>query len=286
MKRVLVTGATGHIGGQVVAQLRDTGCRIRALTRHPESAKLPDDVEVMRGDLAVPETLDACLDGVDAVFLVWIAPLAAAAPAIACIASHAERIVSLSSPHRTAHPFFQQPNALRAVHDGVDQLVETSGLQWTILRPGPFAINCRNWWALQIRNGNVVRWFHANAETAPVHERDIAAVAVRALCGDGHAGREYVLTGPRSLTQCEQVRIIGNAIGRPLSFVELPPEAARKALLAMMPGSIADMLLTAYGAAVDLPAHVTSTIADVTGAAARSFDQWAIDHADDFLTRR
>ena len=88
------------------------------------------------------------------------------------------------------------------------------------------------------------------------------------------------------LTQREQVRIIGNAIARPLSFVELAPEAAREALLAMMPGSIADMLLTAYGAAVDLPAHVTCTIADVTGAAARSFDQWAIDHADDFLTRR
>jgi uncharacterized protein YbjT (DUF2867 family) len=283
MKRILVTGATGQIGGQVVEQLRGGDCRIRALSRQSRSANLPNDVEIAQGDLAIPETLDACLDGVDAVFLVWLAPLAAAAPAIERIAAHAERIVLLSSPHRTDHPFFQQPNGLRAIHAGVDRLVEESGRQWTILRPGPFAINCRNWWAPEIRSGNVVHWFHADAATAPVHERDIAAVAVRALCGDGHHECEYVLTGPASLTQREQVQIIGDAIGRPLSFVELSPQSAREKMLTIMPGGAADMLLTAYGAAVNLPAYVTSTIAEVTGVPARTFEQWAVDHAGDFL---
>jgi uncharacterized protein YbjT (DUF2867 family) len=285
MKRILVTGATGQIGGEVVEQLRGAGCRIRAMSRDTRSAHLPHDVEVVQGDLTIPATLDACLEGIDAVFLVWLAPLAAASPAIERIAAHAERIVLLSSPHRTNHPFFQQPNALRAVHDGVDRLVEGSGRQWTILRPGPFAINCRNWWAPEIRSGNVVRWFHADAATAPVHERDIAAVAARALCGDGHHGREYVLTGPASLTQREQVQIIGEAIGRPLSFMELSPQAAREKMLATMPAGAADMLLTAYGAAVDRPAYVTSTIAEVTGVPARTFPQWAVDHAEDFLAR-
>jgi uncharacterized protein YbjT (DUF2867 family) len=282
MKRVLVTGATGNIGHQVVDQLRASGCRIRALSRSPQSASLPHDVEVVRGDLSAAETLDECLQGVDAVFLVWVAPLAAAAAALERIASHAERVVLLSSPHRTKHPFFQQPNALRSVHAGIEHLIETSGLRWTFLRPGVFALNCLNWWRPQIRNGDVVRWFYAAAATAPIHERDLAAVAVRALCDEGHGGMEYVLTGPESLTQREQVHIIGDAIGRPLRFEELSRESARQEMLTRMPGSIADMLLDAYAAAVDRPALVTSTVADVTGAPARCFRDWAVEHAAEF----
>ncbi len=285
MKRVLVTGATGQIGREVVSQLRGTGCRIRAMSRNPRSGNLPADVEVVRGDLSAPDTLEACLDGIDSVFLVWIAPLAAAAPAVARIAAHAKQIVLLTAPHRTLHPFFQQPNGMRVIAAGVEQVIEESGLVWTFLRSGPFAINCRNWWAPQLRNGNVVRWCYADASTAPVHERDIAAIAVRALWDEGHDGREYVLTGPASLTQREQVQIIGDSVGRSLRFEELSRESAREQMLAMMfPPPVADMLLDAYAAAVGLPAVVTSTVLEVTGAPARSFQHWAIDHVGDFAT--
>ena len=283
MKRVLVTGATGQIGREVVAQLRDTGVAIRVLTRNPRSANLPADVDIVGGDLSAPDSLDACLNGVDSVFLVWMAPLASAAPAIERIAAHATQVVLLTSPHRTPHPFFQQPNGMRAIHAGVEQRIETSGLRWTFLRPGPFAINCRNWWGPQLRSGDVVRWCYADAATAPVHERDIAAVAVRALCDEGHDSREHLLTGPASLTQREQVQIIGDAIGRPLRFEELSHESAREQMLAMrFPPPIADMLLDAYSAAVGLPALVTSTVFDVTGTPARSFRDWSLDHAADF----
>ena len=283
MKRVLVTGATGQIGREVVAQLRNTGVAIRVLTRNPRSANLPADVDIVGGDLSAPDSLDACLNGVDSVFLVWMAPLASAAPAIERIAAHATQVVLLTSPHRTPHPFFQQPNGMRANHAGVEQLIEASGLRWTFLRPGPFAINCRNWWGPQVRNGDVVRWCFADAATAPVHERDIAAVAVRALCDQGHDSREHLLTGPASLTQREQVQIIGDAIGRPLRFEELSHESAREQMLAMrFPPPIADMLLDAYSAAVGLPALVTSTVFDVTGTPARSFRDWSLDHAADF----
>jgi uncharacterized protein YbjT (DUF2867 family) len=283
MPRVLVTGATGQVGSEVVSLLRGTDCRVRAMSRDPHSARLPADVEVVRGDLSAPDTLDACLDGVDSVFLVWIAPLAAAAPALERIAARARQIVLLTSPHRTPHPFFQQPNGLRLVHAGVEQLIEASGLRWTFLRPGPFAINCRNWWAPQIRSGDVVRWFYGDAETAPVHERDIAAVAVRALCDEGHDGQEYVLTGPASLTQRALVQIIGDAIGRSLRYEELPHAAAREQMIAMMPPPAADMLLSAYAHAVGLPALVTSTVREVTGTPARSFHDWAVDHSGDFV---
>jgi uncharacterized protein YbjT (DUF2867 family) len=282
VKRILVTGATGHIGRQVVDQLRGTGCQIRALTRNPESADLPPEVEVVRGDLAAADTLDAALTGVDAVFLVWLARLAAAPGALERIAAHAERLVLLTSPHNVPHPFFQQPNAMRSVHAGLERLIEASTLQWTFLRPTVFAVNCRHWWAPQIAKGNIVRWFHADAATSPIHERDIAAVAVRALRDEGYASREYVLTGPESLTQRQQVEIIGRAIGRPLVFEELSPDAARQELSMIMPVAIADMLLTAYGAAVDRPAHLTTTVADLTGTPARRFHDWAVENAAAF----
>ena len=285
MKRVLVTGATGQIGSEVVSQLHGTGCRIRAMSRNPRLANLPVDVAIVRGDLSAPDPLDESLNGIDSVFLGWVGPLAAAAPALERIAAHARQIVLLTSPHRTPHPFFQQPNGLRIIHAGVERLVEASGLRWTFLRPGPFAINCRNWWAPQLRNGDVVRWFYAEAATAPVHEHDVAAVAVRALCDEGHDGREHVLTGPASLTQREQVQILGDAIGRPLGFEELSRESARTQMIAMMfPPQAADMLLDAYAAAVGQPALVTSTVLEVTGAPARPFRDWAMDHASDFAT--
>src|SRR5438094_2841896 len=236
MNRILIIGATGNVGRQVLSQLPATGVRVRALVRNPHTAGLPPHVDVVRGDLTLPETLDGCLDGIDAVFLVWTAPPAAVAPALERIAKHARRIVFLSSPYKTAHPFFQggQPNPVTALHAEIERLIETSGRQWTFLRPGMFAANALSWWAPQIRaGGDVVRWPYVAAPTAPIHERDIAAVAVRALCEDGHAGAEYVLTGPQSQSQFEQISTIGDVIGRSLRREEMSPDEARRELLAL-----------------------------------------------------
>ncbi|HEX4961668.1 MAG TPA: NAD(P)H-binding protein [Thermoanaerobaculia bacterium] len=283
MKRILVTGATGNIGRQVVSQLLATDARVRALTRNPDAADLPPGVEVVRGDLTDPEALDGCLDGVDVVFLVWTAPAGAVPAAVDRMAKHARRIVFLSSPHRTPHPFFQQPNPLATLHGDIERLIEASGLQWTFLRPGMFAANSLSWWAPQIRAGDVVRWPYAAAPTAPIHERDVAAVAVRALLEDGHDGAEYVLTGPQSLSQLEQVATIGDVIGRSLRFEEVSPEEWRRELLA--PASVVNMLLNAWAAAIGQPALVTSTVAEITGSPARTFRDWVTDHAEELRAR-
>lgn len=235
-----------------------------------------------RGDLTLPETLDPCLSSIDTVFLVWTAPAAAVAPALERIAKHARRIVFLSAPIKTAHPLFQQPNPLREMFEQIEQQIEASGLQWTFLRPGMFAANALIWWAPQIRVGDVVRWPHLAAPTAPIDERDIAAVAVRALCEDGHAGAEYVLTGPQSLSQFEQVSTIAGVIDRSLRVEEISPDEARSELLRIGPLPAVNMLLQAWAAAIGQPAYVTSTVAEVTGAPAKTFLQWATDNATEF----
>jgi len=281
MPPVLVTGATGRVGRAVVAALLDAGVLVRALTRRPEAAALPADVEVVAGDLAVPESLDAALRGARAVFLLWTAPPATAPEVIARLAAHTRRVVLLSSPHQTPHPFFRQPNPMAAFHAELERLIANAGLAATILRPGMFASNVRMWWGEAIRSGgDVIRWPYGAAETAPIDERDIAAVAARALCEEGHAGRGYVLTGPEALSQADQVRIIGEALGRRIRFDELSPDEFRQETAGRWPRAAVDMLLAAWGATLGHPALVTSTVADVTGTAARPFRQWVVDHLD------
>ena len=279
---VLVTGATGRVGRAVVAQLLDAGVPVRALTRRPATAGLPAAVEVVAGDLTAPESLDAALQGVGAVFLLWTAPPGTAPAVVGRLASHTRRVVFLSSPHKTPHPFFQQPNPMARFHAEVERLIAAAGLESTIIRPGMFASNARFWWAPAIREGDVVRWPYAAAETAPIDERDVAAVAARALYQEGHTGGDYVLTGPESLSQAEQVSVIGAALGRQIRFEELSPDEFRRETAGRWPGPVVDMLLAAWGATIGRPAFVTSTVSDVVGSPPRAFRQWVSDHADAF----
>jgi uncharacterized protein YbjT (DUF2867 family) len=282
---VLVTGATGRIGRAVVAQLLSAGVPVRALTRRPATAGLPAIVDVVAGDLTVPESLDAALEGVGAVFLLWTAPPTTAPAVVERLALHARRVVYLSSPHRTPHPFFQQPNPMARFHADVERLIAAAGLESTMIRPGMLASNARFWWASAIRHGDVVRWPFGAAETAPIDERDIGAVAARALHEDGHTGGDYVLTGPQSLSQAEQVSVIAAALGREIRFEELSPEEFRRETAGRWPGPVVDMLLAAWRATIGRPAFVTSTVADVVGSPARTFRDWVADNIEAFRGR-
>ena len=278
---ILVTGATGNVGRHVVSQLLHTGAAVRALARNPDSAGLPGGVDVVRGDLSAPDTLDACLNGVDAVFLLWPGLTADFAPAVLdVISKHARRIVFLSSLG-VRDDLEQQPDPINALHADIEHVIEQSGLEWTFLRPGGFATNTL-WWAPQIRADGVVRWVYGACARALIHERDIAAVAVRALTSDGHGAAKYLLTGPQSLTQVEQVHIIGEAIGRPLRFEEISPEAMRPQLLTRLPPAVVDGALKYWARLVTEPELVSPTVEEVTGAPARPFRDWVIDHAGDF----
>jgi uncharacterized protein YbjT (DUF2867 family) len=283
---VLVTGATGRVGRLVVDELLRAGASVRALTRRPDQAALPAGVEVVAGDFAVPESLDAALEGVAAVFLVWTAAPTTAPAVVARLAEHPSprprRVTYLSAPIRTPHPFFQQPNPMRALHAEIERLLGATGLDVAVLRPGMFASNVLHWWAPQIRAGNVVRWPYAAAETAPIDERDIAAVAARVLLEASHRGGDYVLTGPEPLSHAAQVHAIGEAIGRPLRFEELSPDEFRRETAGTWPPGVVEMLLAAWSAALGHPAFVTSAVQEILGSPPRTFHQWAADHAAAF----
>lgn len=281
---VLVTGATGRVGRVVVDLLIDAGVPVRALTHRSGAAgTLPPSVEVVTGDLTVPESLDAALRGVGAVFLVWTAPPVTAPAVVERLATYARRVVFLSAPHKTPHPFFQQPNPMAVLYAEIERLIEASGLESTIIRPGMFASNALFWWASAIRADGVIRWPYGAAETAPVDDRDVAAVAALTLYQDGHAGGDYVLTGPDSLSQAEQVSIIGDVLGRRIRFEELSPDEFRSETEGSWPRPVVDMLLAAWGATIGTPAFITSTVFDILGSPPRSFRQWVADHATAFL---
>ncbi|WP_239580458.1 SDR family oxidoreductase [Streptomyces sp. HB132] len=277
---VLVTGATGRVGRVVIDQLLDAGVPVRALTRRSEAAAtLPAKAEVFTGDLTVPESLDPALNGAGAVFLVWTAPPRTAEAVVERLAAHVRRVVFLSSPHQTPHPFFQQPNPMAVLHADIERLIAATGIESTIIRPGMFASNSLAWWAPAIRAGDVVRWPYSAAESAPVDDRDIAAVAARTLHQGGYVGGDYVLTGPESLTLAAQVDVIAAALGRRIAFEEMSPDEFRGLWEGTVPRPAIDMLLAAWSAAVGQPAYVTTAVADVLGTAPRAFRQWAVDHA-------
>ena len=268
-RRILVTGATGTVGRQVTSQLLASGADVRALTRRPTD--FPPAVESVRGDLSAPGSLETAAEGVDAVFLVW--PFASAEglkPVLAKFSKYAHLVVYLSSA------------AMREHERQAERLIARCGMEWTVLRPHVFAANTLRW-AEQIRAGGVVREPYGRAAMSLVHERDIAAVAVRALTQGGHAGAVYELTGPNSLSQVEQTRTIGEVIGQPVRWAEAAPRDARRHLLARgWPAEAVDDILRAQAEMSNGPAPVTSTIEQITGTPARPFRSWVVEHAHSF----
>ncbi|MEV5581210.1 NAD(P)H-binding protein [Streptomyces parvus] len=285
MDKTLVIGATGNAGREVVDRLVAAGAAPRALSRRagePGDGRghVREGVEAVAGDLSEPATLEAALTGVGSVFLVWPFLTTEHAPAVLnAISRHARRVVYVSSSgvDRTAE---RQTDPIRQLHADMEALIEKSGPGWTVLRADTFASNARGW-AAQIRAGDVVRG-PDSAATAVIDERDIAAVAVRALTEDGHGGALYVLTGPQVLSRAEQVRAIGEAVGRPLRFEVVPADIARERMLADgRPPALVDALLAGVGTR---PASelITTTVEEITGAPARTFASWAVDRADAF----
>ncbi|MFB7276143.1 NAD(P)H-binding protein [Streptomyces hydrogenans] len=279
--RILVTGATGKVGGSVVALLHAAGVPVRALVRG--AADLPEGVQAVRGDLGDPASLGAALEGVDAVFLVWpFLSADGAADVIDAIGKHARRVVYLSSAGVGSRAEEEPGEAITLFHTELERLVKASGLEWTALRPTGFASNALGW-AEEIRTTGVVRAPLAALARPLIHEADLAAVAVRALTTDTLIGARPLLTGPELVTQERQVALIGEAIGRPLRFDETTlDEAVERMRAAGWPADLVDAVLPAQAKMIDNPEPVNDEVERLTGTPARSFRAWAQDHVADF----
>ncbi|MDT0319904.1 NmrA family NAD(P)-binding protein [Streptomyces millisiae] len=272
-QKILVSGATGTVGRQVVAELLARGHQVRALTRNAAGAVFPAGVEVVQGDLTEPESLVPALEGVTGLHLItfggaYFGPLETGPRILESARAAGVRRVTV------LHGGGPSPleDAVRA-DDGVD---------WTVLMPVEFMANALEW-AEPIATAREVREPFVSRLSAMVHEGDIGAVAAVALTEEGHGGEEYVITGPELLTVSDKVAAIAAATGREIGLVELTREqAVARWRAAGHPEEVIDFLLEAYGNTPEVGRTVVDTVEKVTGRPARTFAQWAAEHADAF----
>ncbi|MFD9697896.1 SDR family oxidoreductase [Lentzea sp. NPDC059081] len=274
---VLVTGATGNVGRLVAAGL--TG-PVRAMTRDPGKTRFPSRVEVVRGDLDDPASIP--FDGVEKLYL-FAHPRTAEEVVDRAVRAGVRRIVTLSSGAVT-HGYDQSH------HLPVERAVEASGAEWTHLRPGEFAANKIDLWGPSIREDGTIVHPWPDAVGQPIHEADIADVAVRVLEEDGHTGRAYDLTGPAPITQRDMARAIGEAIGRQPTFRDVTAEETLAYYVSVgWPEEIARYVLGLAGYEGGDPDDfsgyeytVSPVYEELTGRPYRTFARWARDHAADF----
>ncbi|HEX6335993.1 MAG TPA: NAD(P)H-binding protein [Jiangellaceae bacterium] len=271
-----MTGATGNIGIEVVCALLDRGVEVRALLRPgTDAAAAPAGSEPVVGDLNEPSSMAAALRGADGVFLL---PGYRDMPGLLAQARVAGvgRVVQLSGRSAAGGDL---TNAISAYMIRSEQAVREAGLEWTIVRPSAFASNALRWLP-QLRAGDVVRAPFANVRVAILDPYDIGNVVATVLLDDGHAERTYELSGPAALVPADQVRILGQALGRALRFEAQPDDEARAEMSAAMPKEYVDAFFRFYVDGELDESAVLPTVEELTGRPPRTFAQWAADHVE------
>ncbi len=279
---ILVLGATGTTGGEVARQLIAAGQKPRLLVRSKaKAASFEGKAEIVEGALENAGALANAVSGIEKLFLVTAGldgPTLEASAIDAAKKAGVKHIVKLSVIGAEA-PML----TFAKWHAGTEKHLKASGVAWTMLRPGNFNTNALGW-AATIKSQGAFYQPTAEGRWASVDPVDIGAVAVKALTSPGHEGKAYTLTGPESLSAAGYAQKISAAIGKPVKFVDVPPEAAKDGMLKSgMPAGYVDALL-------DLLAAMKANKADfvakdteaVLGRKAASFDAWIARHAAAF----
>jgi uncharacterized protein YbjT (DUF2867 family) len=274
-KMILITGATGNVGRELIKQLDNTRHPIRVLSRNPKKATFPKNVEIVTGDLNNTESMKAALTGVRKVFMIQV--------------PGNEKFLQVAKEFGVQHIVFLSAaaiefpidNAIGRAHLYTEELIRDSGMQWTFLRPGAFMSNAFQW-VRSIRSEGIVRAPFGDVASTPIDPRDIAAVAGHSLMELGHEGKIYTMTGPEVLTPREQVHTLSTILGQDIHFENISREMAKETMNQFVPEEIVEASLDLSQNAVGHPVEVLDTVKEVTGQNGRSFSQWAYDYADRF----
>ncbi|GAA5081757.1 NAD(P)H-binding protein [Nocardia iowensis] len=274
---ILVTGATGNIGGELVTTLSEAGEQVRALVRDPSTATLPAGVEAVTGDLNRPETMADALDGAHALFLL---PGYDNQADLLDRAKKAgvQRVALLSSASAALRNL---DNAVSRYMTLSERAVRESELAWTFLRPRSFMSNALRWLP-QLAVGDVVRVQFPDVRVGAIDPADIAAVAAKALTDGDLDGRILELTGPQALLPADQIAVLAAISDRPLVAEGLTTEETKAELAATMPQHYVDAFLSFFADGTLDEATLYPTVREVTGRAPRTFEQWARAHAAAF----
>ncbi|WP_394822185.1 NAD(P)H-binding protein [Pendulispora albinea] len=286
---ILVTGATGHVGGELAALLAaHGGARVRAMSRRPEAARFPAGIEPVRGDFEDDASLDRAMAGVERLFLVTTqatgtegGPTHERLAVRAALRAGVEHIVKLSVLGGGRGPGVDSEDPIARWHSAAEAAVTDSGIAWTLLRPGRFMSNALQWGAM-IQKGDKVHLSFATRPAASIDPADIAAVALRALTEPGHRNQAYELSGPEALTPEQELSILGAVLGRTLEPVPVPLEMARAGMQRSgFPSHVIDAIV-ARSVSTTHGTEVLSTVERITGRPPRTFEQWARAHAGAF----
>jgi uncharacterized protein YbjT (DUF2867 family) len=283
---ILITGATGRVGGATLQHLLRRGVPVRALIRNPQKAAsvASSGVETVIGDLAQSCSLEVALEGITAALLV--SPLDPrqvelqgnfidAAKQVGDV--HVVKIsglgTALDSPVRSGR-----------WHAQTEKYLEDSGLPFTHLRPPFFMQNILRFAPTIRASGEFVGALN-RGKVAMIDVDDIAAVAATVLTTPGHAGKAYLLTGPEALSYQDVAQKLSRSLGRPVTYKNVPMTVMRERLLASgMPEWQVDVQVdfsTALGAGQ--ASTVTDTVEAVTGSPPRTFDQFIRGHIALFI---
>ncbi len=282
---ILIIGATGTNGREILNQLREAGERARAMVRNPAKAEdlRQSGTEVVAGDLDDVASLDAPLKGVDRVFFLTSVDEKFAQRfdnfLKAVLQAGRPRVVKFSGLGSSP----ESPCELMRIHGRTDEALIASGLPYTILRPNSFYQNM--FWSVgSIKAQSAFYLPIGDAKQSLVDVRDIGAVGVETLRSSVHEGKIYEITGPEALTYHDIAAILSQVLGRPISYVPVSSEAAHQGMLASgMPAWNAQVLTDLYQVfAQGEAAQVTNAIEEVTGKPPRSFAEFARDYASAF----
>lgn len=274
---ILVTGATGNVGGEVVTALAARGDHVRAVVRDPARANLPAGVEVVQGDLELPESLTPALKGARAVFLLggW-----GDMPELLRRIERArvQHVVLLTSRCVIGG---RADNPVTRMWLESEAAVRESGVSWTVLRPSGYQSNALRW-RPQLQRGDVVRAPWPSVSIAAIDPADIAAVAATVLTEPGHEGAAHTLSGPEPLTPADQIETLAGVLARPLRYEPLSDEQARARMAADTPAPFIDALFRFYSDGEFDDSPVLDAVQQITGHPSRRFEQWARAHAHAF----